>query len=82
MVTRVRSWGNSQGLRLSKQLLQEAGVSVGDALEAAVEDGRIVLSPARRTLRTVTLEKLVREIPPDYRAGEVDWGTPQGDEVW
>lgn len=82
MVTKVQPWGNSQGLRLSRQLLQEVGISVGDALEVKVEEGRIVLSPARRGRGTVSLQELVREIPPGYRAGEVEWGTPKGDEVW
>ena len=71
MITRVQPWGNGQGLRLSQQLLKEAGISVGDALEVAVEEVRIVLSPASTARGTVSLDELVREIPSNYRAGEV-----------
>ena len=42
MVTKVQSWGNSQGLRLSKQVLADAHVSVGDDVNIAVRDGVIV----------------------------------------
>lgn len=82
MVTRVQSWGNSQGLRLSKRLLEEVGIAVGDALDVVVEDGRIVLSPARAAKSAMTLNQLVREIPPDYSASEVEWGKSEGNEVW
>ena len=47
MVTKVQSWGNSQGLRLSKQILEDASVSVGDGVDVAVRDGIIVVTPSR-----------------------------------
>ncbi len=49
MVTKVQSWGNSQGLRLSKQILADAHVSVGDDVDVAVRDGVIVVTPVKRT---------------------------------
>ena len=42
MVTKVQKWGNSQGLRLSKDLLEEAWISVGEEVVAA-RDGEIVI---------------------------------------
>ena len=43
MKTQVKSWGNSHGIRLSKEMLQEAGFSVKDILEVKVSDGVITL---------------------------------------
>lgn len=79
MVTKVQKWGNSQGLRLSKQVLEDARISVGDAVEVSVRDGVIVIAPARRKKN---LLELIARIPKDYRAEETDWGKPVGREAW
>jgi len=82
MVTKVQSWGNSQGLRLSKQVLADANVSVGDDVDISVRDGVIVVTPIKRTRGTVSLRKLVARIPKDYKPEETDWGTRVGREAW
>ena len=82
MVTRVQRWGNSQGLRLAKQLLREAGLAVGDDVEVALRDGVLVISPARRVRGKVSLQKLVADMPENAVAEEPDWGEPRGLESW
>jgi antitoxin MazE len=82
MVTKVQSWGNSQGLRLSKQVLADAHVSVGDDVDVAVRDGVIVVTPVERTRGKVSLRKLVAQIPINYKSEDIDWGTRVGREVW
>ncbi len=82
MIARVQKWGNSQGLRLSKKLLSDAQIEIGDAVDVAVRDGTLVLTPVRRVRGRVDIEQLVREIPGDYKPGELDWGSPVGQEVW
>jgi len=82
MVTKVQRWGNSQGLRLSKQILEDAGVEVGNDVDVAVRDGVIVISPAKRTRGKISLQKLVARIPRNYKPEETDWGKPVGREVW
>ena len=82
MITRVQKWGNSQGLRLSKGLLSEVEIDVGDAVEVAVHDGSLVVTPVRRVRGGHDLRELVRRIPRDYEPEEFDWGPPVGREVW
>ena len=82
MVTRVQKWGNSQGLRLSKELLSDAGIYVGDVVDVAVQEGSIVVTPIRRVRGALDLEQLVAAIPADYKPGEADWGQSIGDEAW
>lgn len=82
MVTRVQKWGNSQGLRLSKEVLSVARIEIGDVVEVEVREGSIVVTPARRVRGALDLERLVAEIPKGYRPGEADWGPPTGREVW
>lgn len=82
MVTKVQSWGNSQGLRLSKQVLADANVSVGDDVDVAVRDGAIVVTPVKRTRGKLSLRKLVARIPKNYKPEETDWGPRVGREAW
>ena len=82
MIARIQKWGNSQGLRLTKNLLADARVEVGDEVDVFVKDGVIIVTPARKSRGKHSLEHLVAESPEDYRTGEVDWGEPAGREVW
>ncbi len=82
MVTKVQKWGNSQGLRLSRQLLEEAQISVGDEVNVAVHEGAIVVAPIKRLRGKHGLPELVRRIPKGYQSEEIDWGGPVGKEVW
>ncbi|OPY78954.1 MAG: Antitoxin MazE [Syntrophorhabdus sp. PtaU1.Bin058] len=82
MVTRIQKWGNSQGLRLARQVLEDARISVGDEVDVTTRDGIIVIAPARHVRSKQSLEKLVSGIPRNYKPKEVDWGKPVGREVW
>ncbi len=82
MLTKIQKWGNSQGLRLAKNVLKDARLEVGDEVDVAVRDDIIVIAPIRKIRGRYRLEDLVAQIPEDYHAGEVDWGVPVGKEVW
>jgi len=82
MVTKVQRWGNSQGLRLAKQVLEQAHISVGDPVDVSTRDGLIVITPVRRVRGRLRLHDLVSRIPKNYRPEEVKWGEPVGREDW
>ncbi len=82
MVTKIQKWGNSNGLRLAKEVLQNARMSVGDEVDVTGRDGLIVIAPVRRVRGKRSLARLVSQIPKGSRAGEVDWGRPAGREAW
>ena len=82
MVTKVQKWGNSQGIRLSRQALQDAEIEVGDAVDVVVREGAIVVTPVRRTRGRYDLRDLVRRIPEGYEQEEVNWGPTVGREAW
>lgn len=82
MVTKVQKWGNSQGLRLAKRVLEDARLSVGDSVDVTTRDGVIVISPVRRARGKLSLQELVSRIPKSYKAQEVEWGRPAGKEAW
>jgi len=82
MITKVQKWGNSQGLRISKELLSNADIEVGDTVNVAVRDGVLVVTPANRVRGTQDLAQLVKDIDKGYEPEELDWGQPVGREVW
>jgi len=82
MLTTVQKWGNSQGLRLARGVLQDAHIGVGDKVDVVVRDGVILVAPARSRRGKHRLEDLVSQIPADYQAEKVDWGKPVGKEAW
>ena len=82
MVTKIQKWGNSQGLRLAKQVLEDAHIAVGDDVEVTTRDG--LSSSAQRDASAArrSLKDLVSRIPKGYKGEEMDWGKPVGREVW
>lgn len=82
MNAKIQRWGNSQGLRLSKAILAQADFEVGDEVIIVVEDGTIVVRPARSVRGKLDLRALVEAIPKDYAPEEVDWGEPLSREAW
>ena len=54
MLTKVQKWGNSQGLRVTKALLAEARMNVGDEVKVSVQKGRIVVEPVTRVRDDMT----------------------------
>ena len=81
MITQVKTWGNSQGIRLSKELLALAGIRNNDFLNIELVDGSIVLKKAGQQHRT--LEERAKEY--GGKLGpyeEFDWGEPVGRERW
>ena len=82
MITKIQKWGNSQGLRLSKALLSDADIHVGDAVDVAVREGAVIVTPVRRVRGGHDLYALIRRIPKGYKFGELDWGSPVGREAW
>jgi antitoxin MazE len=82
MVTKIQKWGNSQGLRIAREVLEDARVAVGDEVDVSAKGGIIVIKPVKRVRGRHKLNDLLSRIPRDYRAEEVDWGEPRGREAW
>jgi len=82
MVTKIQKWGNSQGLRLAKRVLEDARIAVGDDVDVTARHGLIVIAPTRRIRGRQSLKELVSRIPRGYKIKETDWGEPVGREAW
>jgi len=80
MQAQVKAWGNSQGIRIPKEILQEAGIMLNEVLNISVSEGVIKLEKIQRHR---TLEERAAEYDGQLNLdGEFDWGEPVGREVW
>ena len=80
MEVQVKEWGNSQGIRIPKSVMKEAGFQMYDILDVRVSHGQIVLA---KPFRHKTLRERIEESgKPLQGIGELDWGEPVGSEVW
>ena len=51
MLSQVSKWGNSQGVRISKKILQNAEININDEVEIKVYNNTIIITPtSKRTL--------------------------------
>ena len=80
MLSKVQRWGNSQGLRLSKQVLENAEINVGDEVQVIPQKGRIVIRRANK--KKFDLAEMVSRMPKDYKVIEESFGKPLGREEW
>lgn len=80
MQVQLKPWGNSQGIRFSREFLRSAGIGPEDTLTAEVSDGKIILSKA-------FVHRGLRERAAAYGGRlnlteEIAWDEPVGSEVW
>jgi antitoxin MazE len=80
MLAKVQKWGNSQGVRLPKQILRDARISVGDNVEVSARSGRIVVKPLSKS--KFDLAELVSRMPRNYKPREEPFGKAVGKEEW
>ena len=74
MQVQVKEWGNSQGIRLPKEILQDADIALNEVLDMVVSNGTIKLE---KTWKHKTLEERDAEYGGELNLdGEYDWGEP------
>jgi antitoxin MazE len=87
MRTTLQRWGNSQGVRLPKSIIESMGMNVGAPVivEVSGDCSRITITPATES-RPVRgrhrIEDLIAESAPNAFSGEHGWGKAHGKEIW
>ena len=83
MLTTIQKWGNSQGVRLPKTILDVLLLQENDQVEVTAENDTIIIKKAARKRRAKkSLAQRFENYDGDYRCEEYDWGKPAGKEVW
>lgn len=76
MKTKITQWGNSLGLRISKNLAEEIKLCKGDIVECTFKNGKLIIE------KEDSYEKLLAQINSKNLHKEITTGKPQGNEIW
>ncbi len=71
-------WGNSLGVRIPKEIVEQVGLAPGADLEVEAKGDQIVISLPRRHYR---LEDLLVGMTPEAMRDAFDWGPAAGREA-
>lgn len=82
MLSKVIKWGNSQGIRIPKNLLENSQIKVGEEVDITVQEGKIIVEATNKIRGRYSIKDLVNKMPKDYEPKEENWGATMGREVW
>jgi len=74
----IQKWGNSQGIRIPKVILDGLSLTEGAEVELFTEGNTLVIKPKSKQ----TIQDLFAGYDGDYVPEEVSWGADTGGEVW
>lgn len=77
----IKKWGNSAAFRIPAALLQEAHLHIDQAVEARVEDGRLIIEPSEPELPVYDLKGLLAGVRPEQVQPETPTGSALGAEI-
>ncbi len=78
MQVQVARWGNSLGLRIPKDVAQQAGLREGARVDVVAEGDRIIISRAHPRY---VLADLLEGMTPEAMRQAFDWGPDRGCEI-
>ena len=81
MITSIQKWGNSQGVRLPKNILSAAGLSASCAVKIVAEPDRIVIQKIDKRKHR-SLQELFQHYTGDFACEEWGTGAPVGKEIF
>ncbi|MDD5372673.1 MAG: AbrB/MazE/SpoVT family DNA-binding domain-containing protein [Sulfurimonas sp.] len=81
MTAVISKWGNSQGLRVPKDVMKTLHLSVGDEVNIFVQNNKAIIEPVKKEKIKYDINELVAKIPKDYQAKE-EFISSVGIEEW
>lgn len=80
MKTTVKKWGNSAAIRIPSHLLEAASLNLEEEVVIREEKGCLVIEPMHP--KKYDLKNLLKGITSKNQHRAVDFGVPQGEEIW
>lgn len=81
MTAIISKWGNSLGVRLPKEALQNLHFGVGDKVNLYVDGEKVIIEPIKRERTKYDLNELVAKTPKGYEIKE-EFDIQAGLEAW
>ena len=77
--TTIQKWGNSHGIRIPKFLLDTMKWQDNEELVLCTDNNRIIIEKAQPRKNIIAL---FADFDGGYTPSDVDWGAPEGEEIW
>ena len=81
MTTTIQKWGNSQGVRIPKMILDSVNWSENESIVIIVDNGKLIIEKAKEKKKK-NIKELFKNYKGNYEPEEIDWGKPEGEEIW
>lgn len=78
--TQVKMWGNSLAIRIPSRVARDLGLSSDSQVEITSDGTTATIK--RDEHPRLSLADLVKGITPENIHSEMDWGAPEGNEIW
>ena len=79
-VSKIQKWGNSQGIRIPKKMLETLDLKVNDSI--SIEEGENCLKIKKVEEKLSNIDKLFLNYEDEYEKIDLDWDNEVGKEVW
>lgn len=79
MKTSIQKWGNSQGIRIPKTIIDELQWKENEELRINVKNGKIVIE---KIYERKNIKQLFKDYKGKYQPINIDWGEKVGEEIW
>lgn len=78
----VTKWGNSLGFRIPRGIADSLDIQAGDTLELTPAENGLLLKKTQPAGKRYALADILDSFAPSSAHPEVDFGKPQGEEIW
>ena len=79
-VSKIQKWGNSQGIRIPKKMLETLNLKVNDSI--SIEEGENCLKIKKVEEKLSNIDKLFLNYDGKYEKIDLDWDNEVGKEIW
>lgn len=80
MKATVKKWGNSAAVRIPHKILEAVSFPLEEEVQIREDKGRIIIEPVQPV--KYDLKNLLKGITGKNQHGPVDFGKPEGREIW
>jgi len=77
----ISKWGNSQGLRIPKDIIKALQINIGDKVRIFIENNRAIIEPIKKK-KIYNIDDLIADIPSDYSKDRELLSQSMGKEIW
>lgn len=81
-ISKLQKWGNSQGIRIPKAILDTVQWTNDETIEIITSENTIVLKKIEPPHKRKNIRELFADYDDDYKPSEIDWGKKEGAEIW